>query len=184
MTVFIVVGSVFVLLALGCGQGIFHWLRKAHVTSRWPTVPGKVTSSWEVLNGERVKYDYAVNGKRYVGHQVSWGPRGGTAEPTYQELAEKYPPGREVTRPQASCDRGARAAQHAQRCDIRSLHRGVRSLRRGVSRRRAGARQLRPIRKISDRHCERSEAIQTGLRPAAQWNGGIMERGRTSPAPN
>jgi len=28
---------------------------------------------------------------------VSWGPRGGTAEPTYQELAEKYPPGREVT---------------------------------------------------------------------------------------
>jgi hypothetical protein len=97
MTVFIVVGSVFVLLALGCAQGIFHWLRKAYVTSRWPTVPGKVTSSWEVLNGERVKYDYAVNGKRYVGHQVSWGPRGGTAEPTYQELAEKYPPGREVT---------------------------------------------------------------------------------------
>ena len=50
-----------------------------------------------MLNGERVKYDYAVNGKRYVGHQVSWGPRGGTAEPTYQELAEKYPPGRDVT---------------------------------------------------------------------------------------
>jgi len=97
MIAFCIVGSVFLLLALGCAQGIFHWLRKAHVTSRWPTVPGKVTSSWEVLNGERVKYDYAVNGKRYVGHQVSWGPRGGTADPTCQELAEKYPPGREVT---------------------------------------------------------------------------------------
>jgi hypothetical protein len=91
-----IVGSVCLLLACGCAQGIFHWLRKAHVTSRWPTVPGKITSSWDVLKGERVKYDYAVDGKHYVGHRVCWGPRGGTAEPTYQELAEKYPPGREV----------------------------------------------------------------------------------------
>jgi hypothetical protein len=97
MIVGYVIASVCLLLSCGCAQGIFHWLRKAFVTSRWPTVPGKVTSSWEVLNGERVKYDYTVNGRRYVGHQVSWGPRGGTMEPTYQELAEKYPPGQVVT---------------------------------------------------------------------------------------
>ena len=97
MIVAYVAGSVCLLLACGCAQGIFHWLRKSYVTSRWPTVTGKITSSWEVLNGERIKYDYEVNGKHYVGHCVSWGPRGGTAEPTYQELGEKYPPGREVT---------------------------------------------------------------------------------------
>jgi hypothetical protein len=91
-----IAGSVCLLLACGCAQGIFHWLRKSYVTSRWPTVSGKITSSWEVLNGERVKYDYEVGGKHYAGHRVCWGPQGGTAEPTYQELAEKYPPGREV----------------------------------------------------------------------------------------
>jgi hypothetical protein len=97
MIVAYIVGSVFLLLACGCAQGIFHWLRKSHVTSRWPTVSGKITSSWEVLKGERIKYDYAVERTHYVGHRVSWGPRGGTAEPTHQELAETYPPGREVT---------------------------------------------------------------------------------------
>jgi hypothetical protein len=29
--------------------------------------------------------------------RCSWGVRGGTAGPTYQELAEKYPPGGDVT---------------------------------------------------------------------------------------
>ena len=43
------------------------------------------------------KYGYAVDGTHYVGHRVCRGPRGGTAEPTYQELGENYPPGREVT---------------------------------------------------------------------------------------
>jgi hypothetical protein len=97
MIVAYIIGSVCLLLACGCAQGIFHWLRKSYVTSHWPTAPGKITSSWEVLNGERIKYDYEVGGKRLTGHCVCWGPRGGTAEPTYQELGEKYPPGREVT---------------------------------------------------------------------------------------
>ncbi len=97
MTVAYVAASVLLLLACGCAQGIFHWLRKSYVMSRWPTVPGKITSSWEVLDGERIKYQYEVGGKHYTGHSVSLGPRGGTAEPTFQELGEKYPPGREVT---------------------------------------------------------------------------------------
>ncbi len=49
-----------------------------------------------MLNGERVKYEYEVGGKHCAGYRMCWGPRGGTAEPTYQELGEKYPPGREV----------------------------------------------------------------------------------------
>ena len=97
MIVAYIAGSVFLLLACGCAQGIFHWLRKSYVTSRWPTVTGKITSSWEVLKGERVKYDYEVGGRHYTGHNVCWGPRGGTAEPSHQELGEKYPPGRDVT---------------------------------------------------------------------------------------
>ena len=96
MIVAYIIGSVFLLLACGCLQGIYHWLRKSYVTSRWPTASGKITSSWDVLKGERIKYEYEVGGKHYTGHRVCWGPRGGTAEPNYQELGEKYPPGREV----------------------------------------------------------------------------------------
>jgi hypothetical protein len=53
-----------------------------------------------MLDGERIKYDYAVGGHTYVGHRIALRPAGGgrsTADPTVQELAEKYPPGSDVT---------------------------------------------------------------------------------------
>ena len=65
MIVAYIAGSVSLLLACGCAQGIFHWLWKSYVTSRWPTVSGKITSSWEVLNGEGIKYDYEVDGRSF-----------------------------------------------------------------------------------------------------------------------
>jgi hypothetical protein len=34
MVVAYIIGSVCLLLACGCAQGIFHWLRKSYVTSR------------------------------------------------------------------------------------------------------------------------------------------------------
>ncbi len=94
-----VIAAALLLIACGCAQGVFHWLWKARTMSRWPTVAGKISSSWAVLDGERVKYDYAVGGHSYVGHRVSWRAAGGssTADPTAQELAEKYPPGSAVT---------------------------------------------------------------------------------------
>jgi hypothetical protein len=87
--------AVLLLLAGGCAQGIFHWLRKAHVMARWPTVAGRISSSWAALDGERIRYDYEVNGRHYVGRRISWRVGGGTstADATAQELAEKYPPG-------------------------------------------------------------------------------------------
>jgi hypothetical protein len=99
MTVPYVISGVCLLLACGSAQGIFHWLRKAHTMSHWPTVGGKISSSWEVLDGEPLSYDYEVGGRSYVGHQVSWSTGGGssTAAATAQELAEKYPPGADVT---------------------------------------------------------------------------------------
>ncbi len=92
------ISAVLLLLAGGSAQGIFHWLRKSRAMSRWPTVTGKISSSWAVLDGERIKYDYQVGGRSYVGHRVSWSAGGSsTADPTAQELAEKYPPGKDVT---------------------------------------------------------------------------------------
>ena len=92
------IAAVFLLLAAGSAQGIFHWLRKARAMSHWPTVTGRISSSWAVLEGESIKYDYHVDGRTYVGHRVCWSPGGSsTADATAQELAEKYPPGRDVT---------------------------------------------------------------------------------------
>jgi hypothetical protein len=98
MTAPFVISGVFLLLAAGCAQGIFHWLRKARTMSRWPTVAGRISSTWSVLDGERMRYDYEVAGRHYVGRRISWRVGGGTstAEPTPQELAEKYPPGSNV----------------------------------------------------------------------------------------
>jgi hypothetical protein len=95
-----VIAAVRLLLAAGCAQGIFHWLWKARTMSRWPTVQGNISSSWAVLDGERIKYGYAVGGHCYFGHRIALRPVGGgtsTADPTAQELAEKYPPGSDVT---------------------------------------------------------------------------------------
>jgi hypothetical protein len=51
-----------------------------------------------VLDGERLKYEYEVGGRHYVGRRISYEVVGGTssADPTAQELAEKYPPGATV----------------------------------------------------------------------------------------
>jgi hypothetical protein len=90
--------GIFALLTLGCVHGIFHWLRKAWTMSHWPTVTGTIISSWDVLDGEKLRYAYAVNGHRYVGHLVvvsAGGPASYDATP--QELVEKYPPGAQVT---------------------------------------------------------------------------------------
>lgn len=98
MTAPYVLAGIFGLLACCCAQGIFHWLRKAWTMSRWPTVTGTMISSWDVLDGEKLRYAYAVNGHRYVGHTVvvsAGGPS--TMDATPQELVEKYPPGAEVT---------------------------------------------------------------------------------------
>lgn len=94
-----VIAAVLLLIACGCAQGVLHWLRKARTMSRWPTVTGRISFSWAVLDGERIKYDYAVGGHSYVGHHISWRAAGGSssADPTPQELAEKYPPGSAVT---------------------------------------------------------------------------------------
>jgi hypothetical protein len=92
-----VIAAVLLLTACGCLHGIVYWLWKARTMSRWPTVTGTISSSWAVLDGERIKYDYAVGGHRYVGHRVWWTVGRSTADPDLQELAEKYPPGREVT---------------------------------------------------------------------------------------
>ncbi len=92
-----VIAGVLLLTACGCAHGVFWWLRKAYVMSRWPTVTGKISSSWAVLDGERIIYDYAVAGHSYVGHRVWWTLGRSTADPDLQELAEKYPPGRDVT---------------------------------------------------------------------------------------
>lgn len=94
-----VIGGTCLLLACGSAQGIVHWLRKARIMSRWPTVPGKISSSWAVLDGETLPYRYEVHGQSYVGRHVSWsaGGRSGAGDPTPQELAEKYPPGSDVT---------------------------------------------------------------------------------------
>jgi hypothetical protein len=93
-----VIGGVCLFLAAGCGQGIFHWVRLAHTRARWPTVIGTITSSWNVLDGERLKYDYEVRGHHYVGHRIGYEAEGGasSADPTAQEIAEKYPPGAQV----------------------------------------------------------------------------------------
>ena len=59
--------------------------------SRWPTVVGRITSSWKVLEGERIRYAYEVQGRRYVGYQVAWQDKewaGHTGASTNQELAE------------------------------------------------------------------------------------------------
>jgi hypothetical protein len=93
-----VFADIFGLLTLGCAQGIFHWLRKAWTMSHWPTATGTIISSWDVLDGEKLRYAYVVNGHRYVGHAVvvsAGGPS--TMDATPQELVEKYPPGAEVT---------------------------------------------------------------------------------------
>src|SRR3974390_1244334 len=93
-----IIGGVFLLLTVGCAQGIFHWLRLAHTRAHWPTAAGTITSSWNVLDGERLKYEYQVGGRRYVGRRIGYEVQGGTssADPTAQELVEKNPPGAEV----------------------------------------------------------------------------------------
>jgi hypothetical protein len=91
-----VISFILLALAAGCAQGIFHWTRKARTMSRWPTVMGKITSTWDTLDGSRITYAYNVAGHSYVGHRISW-PAGSTADPTAQELTEKYPPGSDVT---------------------------------------------------------------------------------------
>jgi hypothetical protein len=93
------ISGVCLLLACGSAQGIFPWLRRAHTMSRWPTVRGKISSSWAVLDGEKLAYAYQVGGGSYVGHHVWWVATGGSGagDATPQELAEKYPPGSDVT---------------------------------------------------------------------------------------
>jgi hypothetical protein len=93
-----VIAGVCLLLAAGCAQGVFHWWRLARAMARWPTVKGKIASSWSMLDGEPFKYDYAVDGRNYVGHRVFCSAGGSsTADATAQEIAEKYPPGADVT---------------------------------------------------------------------------------------
>ena len=94
-----IIGGVATLLSAGCAQGIFHWVRQAHTRSHWPTAKGTVTSTWNTLDGERIKYEYEVGGHHYVGRRIGYEVVGGgsSADPTPQELTEKYPPGAEVT---------------------------------------------------------------------------------------
>jgi Protein of unknown function (DUF3592) len=93
-----IIAGVMLFLAAGCAQGIFHWLRRSHTMSRWPTAVGTIISSWKVLDGERIRYEYQVAGHKYVGRRIGYEVAGGssTADPIAQELAEKYPPGAEV----------------------------------------------------------------------------------------
>jgi uncharacterized protein DUF3592 len=92
------IAGALLLLAAGSAQGVFHWWRRARMMARWPTVKGKIASSWSMLDGEPFKYDYAVEGRNYVGHRIYWSAGGAsTADATVQEIAEKYPPGAGVT---------------------------------------------------------------------------------------
>jgi len=97
MIAFFAIAGVLALLAFGCAFGILQWLHKAFRMSRWPTVKGTITSSWDVLDGERLRYAYVVGRHRYVGHVVALSGGPTTFDATPQELVEKYPPGAEVT---------------------------------------------------------------------------------------
>ena len=98
MTAPYVIAGVCLLLAIGCAVGILQWLLRSYKMSRWPTAAGTITSSWDVLEGERLRYAYAVGGHRYVGHAVAASGGGAsTFDATAQELVEKYPPGADVT---------------------------------------------------------------------------------------
>ncbi len=94
---YVIAGGFAVLSLLGV-LGVAQWLWRAVAMSRWPTAKGAVTSSWDMLDGERMKYAYAVGARRYVGHQlgISIGGRS-TLDKTPQEIVEKYPPGADVT---------------------------------------------------------------------------------------
>ena len=43
-----------VIMVLSGGHGTIP--RRAYAMSRWPTVVGRITSSWKVLEGERIRY--------------------------------------------------------------------------------------------------------------------------------
>jgi hypothetical protein len=93
-----VIAGILLLIALGCAHGIFHWLRQARALSRWPTVPGKITSSWESLDTGKIQYSYSVNGRPYIGKRIVMNHAGkSTFDRTPQEITETYPPGATVT---------------------------------------------------------------------------------------
>ena len=91
------ISGVLLLIGAGCAHGVVHWFLKARAMSRWPTVPGVVTSTWDSLDDGKILYDYQVGAKRYVGRRVFWFVGKSTADRTPQELTETYPPGSDVT---------------------------------------------------------------------------------------
>lgn len=94
---YVIAGGFAALSLLGVG-GVVQWRWRAVAMSRWPTAKGSVTSSWDMLDGERMNYAYSVGARRYVGHQVGIVRQGrSTLDAAAQEIVEKYPPGADVT---------------------------------------------------------------------------------------
>jgi hypothetical protein len=85
------------LIGAGCAHGVVHWYRKARMMSRWPTVPGVITSDWDTLYNGKIRYSYQVRGKQYVGRRVFWQTGESSADRSPQVLTETYPPGNAVT---------------------------------------------------------------------------------------
>jgi hypothetical protein len=98
-----VISGVLFTITAGCAHGVVHWLRKARAMSRWPTVPGTITSTWDTLETGRIQYSYKVGGRSYTGKRVFLYAAGqsregrATSDRTPQELTELYPPGAQVT---------------------------------------------------------------------------------------
>jgi len=94
------ISGVCFLIAACAAHGIFHWLRLANTMSRWPTVPGTITSTWDTLKTGKIEYNYTVGSHSYLGRRIHAKPQASgpsTMDRSPQELTETYPPGATVT---------------------------------------------------------------------------------------
>ena len=83
--------------------GIADWLR-ALMSRSWPTVPGRVLTSEAVRTPGRgpqwmadIRYDYAVDGKRYTGSNVRFSQGKFRFLDQAQRVVERYPAGAEIS---------------------------------------------------------------------------------------
>jgi uncharacterized protein DUF3592 len=78
---------------------------RAAASRNWPTVPGVVETSkverrqgrWAAFYKLALGYRYEVDGRRYAGDTVQFGPARVTAWELIESLADKYPAGAQVT---------------------------------------------------------------------------------------
>ncbi len=100
-----------ILFLFGAGFCIWGWIliADARLSTSWPTAPATIVYSEIKSSDSRsdgkitqmysadIRYQYTVNGKRYVSARISFGDHSSSSSTGMKKLVNKYPKGSQAT---------------------------------------------------------------------------------------